>query len=76
MVVDEPLDDLRVGWQKIADRYHLTVFVFRVGKQFAAVTNRAQVVGEVVETIEPQSAVEPAPNHGRFSHLETEGEPK
>lgn len=69
----ESLEDMRVGWQKVADRYSMTIYVFKfthtiTGDQpnYMAVTNRAQGMGELVETLTPATVAEPAPQHGVY----------
>jgi hypothetical protein len=39
------LPDLLVGWQKVADRYNMPIYVFQTGDTFHAVSNEAQGVG-------------------------------
>lgn len=57
------LEDMRVGWQKVADRYSMTVFVFgyrsmEAVDEYIAVTNKAQGIGSLLFTIEPRTAAE------------------
>ena len=40
-----PLPDLLVGWQKVADRYNMPIYVFRRGDTYQAVSNEAKVWG-------------------------------
>lgn len=50
----QDIEHLRVGWQKVVDcgQYGNVIYVFRVNKdQLMAVTNKAQGVGELLETI-------------------------
>jgi len=39
------LPDLLVGWQKVADRYNMPIYVFQTGDTYHAVSNEAQGVG-------------------------------
>jgi hypothetical protein len=49
------LTDLRVGWQRVADEYKMTIFVFSAAPgEWQAVTNKSQGVGGLVETIKPE----------------------
>jgi hypothetical protein len=48
------LPDLLVGWQKVADRYNMPIFVFQTGDTYLAVSNEAQGVGHLVDTLAPQ----------------------
>jgi hypothetical protein len=52
------LNDLIAGWQKVADRYGLHVYIFRSNTPlgYSAVTNKAQVIGPILVTIPPLSA--------------------
>ena len=55
LAADLSYQDLRVGWQRVADRYSITAHIFRLpdGK-WLAVTNRNQGgAGEFVESITP-----------------------
>lgn len=46
------LQDLRLGWQKVVDRgQYGPIYVFRYEDNVMAVTNQAQGVGELIETI-------------------------
>jgi len=48
------LEDMRIGWQKVADRYQITIYVFHVGgEEYQAVSNKMQGVGKLIDTIEP-----------------------
>jgi hypothetical protein len=53
------LEYLRVGWQKVVDcgKYGSTIYVFRVGDQLKAVTNRSQGIGELIEEIHAAAPV-------------------
>jgi hypothetical protein len=48
------LPDLLVGWQKVADRYNMPIFVFQTGDTYHAVSNEAQGVGHLVDTLTPE----------------------
>ena len=48
------LPDLLVGWQKVADRYNMPIYVFQTGDAYHAVSNEAQGVGSLVNTLAPQ----------------------
>jgi len=37
------LPDLLVGWQKVADRYKIPIYVFQTGDTYHAVSNETQV---------------------------------
>lgn len=52
------LPDLLVGWQKIADKYDMPVYVFKTGDTYHAVSNEAQGVGYLVNTLAPQRPTE------------------
>jgi hypothetical protein len=45
------LPDLLVGWQKVADRYNMPIYVFRMGDTYHAVSNEAQGAGHLVDTL-------------------------
>ena len=49
------LADLLVGWQKVADRYHMPIYVFQTGDTYHAVSNEAQGVGQLVDTLAPRA---------------------
>jgi hypothetical protein len=49
------LPDLLVGWQKIADRYNMPIYVFQTGDAYHAVSNEAQGVGHLVDTLAPHA---------------------
>ena len=51
------LPDLVVGWQKIADRYNMPIYVFQTGDAYHAVSNEAQGVGHLVDTLAPRVLV-------------------
>ena len=51
------LPDLLVGWQKVADRYKMPIYVFQTGDAYHAVSNEAQGVGRLVNTLAPQVLV-------------------
>ena len=53
------LPDLLVGWQKVADRYNMPIYVFQTGDSFHAVSNEAQGVGHLVDTLAPRLAPTP-----------------
>jgi hypothetical protein len=60
------LPHLLVGWQKVADRYNMPIYVFQTGDTYHAVSNEAQGVGHLVNTLAPQGAgsgAETQPNH-------------
>ena len=48
------LPDLLAGWQKIADHYNMPIYVFQTGDAYHAVSNEAQGVGRLVNTLAPQ----------------------
>src|SRR4029077_16512254 len=52
------LPDLLVGWQKVADRYNLPIYVFQTGDTYQAVSNEAQGVGHLVDTLAPHGKSE------------------
>ena len=52
------LPDLLVGWQKVADRYNMPIYVFQTGDAYHAVSNEAQGVGRLVDTLAPQEPFE------------------
>jgi hypothetical protein len=51
------LPHLLVGWQKVADRYNMPIFVFQTGDAYHAVSNEAQGVGRLVDTLTPRLPV-------------------
>ena len=55
------LPDLLVGWQKVADRYDMPIYVFQTGDTYHAVSNEAQGVGHLVDTLAPQRTSELRP---------------
>jgi len=54
------LPHLLVGWQKVADQYNMPIYVFQTGRTYQAVSNEAQGVGRLVDTLTPRLPV-PAP---------------
>jgi hypothetical protein len=50
---EDLLAPMLAGWQKVAIRYRLRVYVFRAARKIFAVTNHEQGVGELVTIIEP-----------------------
>ena len=52
------LPDLLVGWQKVADRYSMPIYVFQMGDTYRAVSNEAQGVGRLVDRLAPQRTPE------------------
>lgn len=48
------LPDLLVGWQKVADRYNMPIYVFQTGDTYHAVSNETQGMGHLVDTLAPQ----------------------
>jgi hypothetical protein len=48
------LPDLLVGWQKVADRYDMPIYVFQTGDTYHAVPNESQGLGHLVNTLAPQ----------------------
>ncbi len=52
----QDLKYLREGWQKVVDngQYGRTIYVFQIGNAVQAVTNKAQGVGVLIETIVAQ----------------------
>ena len=53
------LPDLLVGWQKVADRYKIPIYVFQTGDTYHAVSNETQGVGHLVDTLAPRLAPTP-----------------
>jgi hypothetical protein len=51
------LPHLLVGWQKVADRYKMPIYVFQTGDTYHAVSNEAQGLGHLVDTLAPQMLV-------------------
>ena len=51
------LPDLLVGWQKVADRYSMAIYIFQTGDAYHAVSNEAQGLGRLVHTLAPQVPV-------------------
>ena len=49
--------DLVVGWQKVADRYNIPIYVFSAGEAYQTVSNEPQGVGCLVNTLAPQVLV-------------------
>ena len=49
------LPDLLVGWQKVADRYKIPIYVFQTGDTYHAVSNETQGVGCLVDTLAPRA---------------------
>ena len=47
------LPHLLVGWQKVADRYNMPIYVFQFGETYHAVSNETQGVGHLVNTLVP-----------------------
>jgi hypothetical protein len=56
MTYRAPLSRLLVGWQKVADIYNVPVHVFQTGDTYLAVSNDAQDVGHLVQTLAPRRA--------------------
>jgi hypothetical protein len=52
------LPDLLVGWQKVADRYNMPIYVFQTGDTYHAFSNEAQGVGHLAHTLAPQGPPE------------------
>jgi hypothetical protein len=52
------LPDLLVGWQKVADRYNMSIYVFQTRDTYHAVSNETQGVGHLVETLASQRTPE------------------
>jgi hypothetical protein len=52
--------DTVCGWQKVADQYHMPIYVFQMGDTYLAVSNEAQGLGHLVDTLGPQSPRERA----------------
>jgi len=52
------LPDLLVGWQKVADQYKMPIYIFQTGDTYHAVSNEAQGVGRLVDTLAPQEPFE------------------
>ena len=48
------LPDLLVSWQKVADRYNMPIYAFQTGDAYHAVSNEAQGVGHLVDTLAPR----------------------
>src|SRR5262249_35107908 len=57
------LPHLLVGWQKVADRYNMPIYVFQTGDAYHAVSNEAQGVGRLVNTLTPSLPVPEQPAH-------------
>jgi hypothetical protein len=51
------LPDLLVGWQKIADRYNMPIYIFQAGDAYHAVSNESHGVGHLVDTLAPHALV-------------------
>jgi hypothetical protein len=66
-VPQELLLDMLAGWRKVADRYGMTIYVFKHAGGYGAFTNRSQGIGELVEELVPTllGPVE-TPTHGRW----------
>jgi hypothetical protein len=47
---------MRKGWQKVADNWRMTVYVFELHGQYEAVSQEGAGVGTLVETIKPAAA--------------------
>jgi hypothetical protein len=47
------LEDMRRGWQKVADNYRMTLYVFEHHGQYTAVSQEGIGLGKLVETIKP-----------------------
>lgn len=54
MTCPVPLSRLLVGWQDVADVYNMPVHVFWTGDTYLAVSNEAQGVGHLVQTLVPR----------------------
>jgi hypothetical protein len=54
MTCPVPLSHLLVGWQAVADIYNMPVHVFWTGDTYLAVSNNAQGVGHLVQTLAPR----------------------
>jgi hypothetical protein len=63
MTFPAPLSRLLVGWQKVADMYNVPVHVFQTGDTYLAVSNEAQGVGHLVETLAPGAAPASPPQY-------------
>jgi hypothetical protein len=48
------LPNLPVGWQKVAERYNMPIFVCQTGDTYHAVSNEAQGVGNLVDILTPR----------------------
>ena len=46
------------AWQKVADQYKMPIYVFQTGDTYHAVSNEAQGVGRLVDTLAPQEPFE------------------
>jgi hypothetical protein len=73
------LPHLLVGWQKVADRYKMPIYVFQTGDTYHAVSNEAQGLGRLVDTLAPQMLVSEQvarPNSGVIIARPQDGEPR
>jgi len=57
---EDLLAPMLTGWQKVANRYGLRVYVFGAAGKIFAVTNKEQGFGELVTSIEPTPRPEAA----------------
>jgi hypothetical protein len=55
---EDLLAPMLAGWQKVAIRYGLRVYVFRAASKIFAVTNEEQGFGELVTIFEPTPCLE------------------
>ena|SRR6516162_8748126 len=53
MTYRTPLSRLLVGWQKVANMYKVPVHVFQTGDTYLAVSNDAEGVRHLVQTLAP-----------------------
>jgi hypothetical protein len=69
----QDLEDMRRGWQKVANNYNMTVYVFHNHGCYQAFSNKHQGVGQLFEIIEPEFA--PAGKSAPREHGLGENEP-
>jgi len=62
------LPDLLVGWQKVADRYSMPIYIFQTGNAYHAVSNEAQGLGRLVQTLAPQVPIPAQVDRSKSCH--------
>ena len=78
--LESSLEDMIVGWRKVLNQpqYRLRrLYVFKVGDQYQAFSNKNQGVGELIQTLERDTPLEelaPDPSHGQ-TQLAAEAQP-